>query len=290
MADYFAAQVASRRNRRPHEQAILTEHLTAIRVLQLAGSMSFATVDYLSRLLTETPGYSEFAVLDFHRVPTVSLAAVKLLAETLDALAARGLTIVLCGVDKSTGFLRGLSTLLGDTRANVRNFRKLDEAVEWAEDQMVYRYGGFTRLNERVPLAEQALLQDMSTEAVAAVRAQCIERQFPTSSRIIATGEASKALYFLLSGMVSVKLLGDIRLATLSAGTVFGEMALLGEPRSAEVWTDTAATCLELSLERFEVLRCEHPEIGARMLRNLASLLAERLTQANTKIEVLSAI
>jgi glutaminase len=89
--------------------------------------------------------------------------------------------------------------------------------------------------------------------------------------------------------MVSVKLPSGVRLATLDQGMEFGEMALLDERRTADVWADTDVTCLEIPLEEFNRFRAEHPHIGERIARNLASILAKRLILANAKIDLLSA-
>jgi glutaminase len=88
--------------------------------------------------------------------------------------------------------------------------------------------------------------------------------------------------------MVSVKLPGGARLATLAAGMVIGEMALLESHRSADVWSDTFVQCLELPLFAFFRFRERHAEIGERIIRNLARLLANRLIVANTKIDLLT--
>jgi glutaminase len=60
-------------------------------------------------------------------------------------------------------------------------------------------------------------------------------------------------------------------------------------PRSADVWADTAVACLEIELKHFNRFRKHYPEIGEQIMRNLATLLAKRLGQANTKIDLLSA-
>ena len=70
---------------------------------------------------------------------------------------------------------------------------------------------------------------------------------------------------------------------------LFPGSELLGEPRSADVWADTNVTCLELPIEEFNRFRREHPQIAECIARNLAAILAKRLIQANTKIDVLSA-
>jgi glutaminase len=88
--------------------------------------------------------------------------------------------------------------------------------------------------------------------------------------------------------MVSVKLPNGVRLATLVAGMVFGEMALLEDRRSADVWADTTVQCLELPLAAYAGFRERHAEVGERIVRNLAVLLAKRLIHANTKIDLLT--
>jgi glutaminase len=104
----------------------------------------------------------------------------------------------------------------------------------------------------------------------------------------LAADKPASSLIFLRSGMVSVKLPSGVRLATLSAGMVVGEMALLEDHRSADVWADTVVECLELPLDAYFAFRDRHQEVGERILRNLAVLLAKRLILANKKIELLT--
>jgi glutaminase len=89
--------------------------------------------------------------------------------------------------------------------------------------------------------------------------------------------------------MVSVKLPSGVRLASLDEGMEFGEMTLLGESRTADIWADTNVACLELPIGEFDRFRREHPAIGERIARNLAAILAKRLILANAKIDLLSA-
>ena len=88
--------------------------------------------------------------------------------------------------------------------------------------------------------------------------------------------------------MVHVTLPDGIRLATLTAGMAFGEMALLEPHRSADVLADMAATAFEVPLRDFERFRKQHPRAGERIMRNLAQLLADRLIVANAKVNLLT--
>jgi glutaminase len=96
------------------------------------------------------------------------------------------------------------------------------------------------------------------------------------------------SLFFLRSGVVHVTLPSGVRLATLTAGMAFGEMALLETHRSADVLADKAVTAFEVPLRDFQRFREAHPRTGERIMRNLAQLLADRLIVANTKVNLLT--
>jgi CRP-like cAMP-binding protein len=67
-------------------------------------------------------------------------------------------------------------------------------------------------------------------------------------------------------------------LATLAPGAIFGEMALVtGEARSAHVVATTDAEVLRLDFAALERIRRRFPYTGAKLFRNLARILAERL-------------
>jgi glutaminase len=97
------------------------------------------------------------------------------------------------------------------------------------------------------------------------------------------------SLFFLKSGVVHVRLPNGIRIATLTAGMAFGEMALLESHRSADVLADKSVTALEVPLADFHRFREKNPKVGERIMRNLAQLLADRLIVANTKVSLLTA-
>jgi glutaminase len=144
-------------------------------------------------------------------------------------------------------------------------------------------------LMDSVPLSEQELLHDMPAELVEEIVRVCTVQSYKAGDHIIAGGDASASIFFLLSGMVSVKLADGVRLATLVPGMAFGEMALVESHRGANVWADTAIKCLELPLDRFYGF-CEiYPKMGQRIMRNLAGLLSRRLGRANRRIDLLSA-
>ena len=197
--------------------------------------------------------------------------------------------MILSGIKRSS---RGVEALREWPAGHLelRDFYLLDTAIEWAEDQVVYRHGGAIDFHETTELSEQPLLAGLSAQELAehrrhSARCEAIAR----GEKIVAAGDPATSLFFLISGVVHVTLPDGVRLATLTAGTAFGEMALLETGRSADVLADMSATALEIPLRDFERFREQHPRTGERIMRNLAQLLADRLIVANTKVDLLTA-
>jgi len=288
IADYDIYGISSRRSRQPHEQQILDERHSDIRVVELVGALNFAAIDYVTRRLAGEPPNAPLLILDFRRVPDVTSAGAQLLGENLNILRNAGVTAILTGLDATSAVWKAISGRVAEP-ARLRRFALLDEAIEWAEDQVIYRYGGFTALKETSHLGEQALLADLAPDEISALADLSTPRRYEAGQRIISAGEPANSVFFLQSGMVSVKLPSGVRLASLGPGMEFGEMAIIERQRSADVWADTPVKCLELPLDSFADYRQLHPQIAMKIMRNLSALLARRLIIANTKVDLLSA-
>lgn len=288
MADYDIYGISSRRSRQPHEQQILDERHSDIRVLELVGAMNFGTIDYVTRRLSSEPPSAPLLIIDFRRVPDITAAGAELLADTLTALGNAGVTTILSGFEGTSPVWGAISARTAEPR-RLRRFALLDDAIEWAEDQVIYRFGGFTDVKESARLSEQALLAELDAEEIAAIVELSSTRHYAAGQRIISTGEPANSLFFLQSGMVSVKLPSGVRLASLGPGMEFGEMAILERSRSADVVADTPVTCLELPLDSFADYRRLHPQTALKIMRNLAAILTRRLVAANAKVDLLSA-
>jgi glutaminase len=285
VADYDFARV-SPRGRQPHEQRILDEHERDVRVLELTGTLTFANADLIARRIEMKPP-PHMLIVDFSRVPLMSAGAAKILKDLFSTLGALGTTPVLSGVERRSANWSMLAAQRIED-AGVRDFARLGEAIEWAEDQIIFRFGGFTNLTDTTNLGGQELLIGLPPEMVEEIGELGLVRHFHPGERIIAAGMASTSIFFLQSGMVSVKLADGVRLATLVPGTAFGEMALFEGHRTADVWADTPVYCIQLTLERFDGFRERHPQVGELIMRNLAGLLVRRLGRANRRIDLLS--
>ncbi|CAN5692817.1 glutaminase A [soil metagenome] len=287
-ASYDVGAVSSRRRRAPPEMALLEGHRAECTVLELAGALSFANVEYVSRRIRTVQPDLCFLILDFRRVSSVSEAASQLMAGALTDLAAHRVEVVFSGLAKGSAVELSLAPWL-EAEPRVRAIAVLDEAIEWAEDRIIERHGRPVDVTRRAALEEQELLAGLSGAEYAWLAAAAAAHDYPAGQRMITAGEDAGSVLFVESGAVSVRLPSGVRLATFSGGMAVGEMALLENSRSADVWADTAVTCRELSLTDFAAFREGHPKAAERIMANLARLLAQRLIVANSKIEALAA-
>jgi hypothetical protein len=101
--------------------------------------------------------------------------------------------------------------------------------------------------------------------------------------------DLSDSMFFVISGKVRARIrVGghDTSLGVMEAGEVFGEVAMLSQtPRSADVVAEGPTRLLRLTSERFHQLMDEHSRLAARLLYNMARLLATRLSDRNKEMQ-----
>ena len=115
--------------------------------------------------------------------------------------------------------------------------------------------------------------------AIANAISGCVEvASFKPGSSIIEESAPDNDLYFILAGVVSVRVSGR-EIAVRTAGQHIGEMALLdpGQTRSASAVADGEVVAARISASDFSGLADANP----RLWRNVARVLAERLRQRN---------
>lgn len=104
-------------------------------------------------------------------------------------------------------------------------------------------------------------------------------------------GEAGSEMYMLVSGRVRVfdTVPGgqEKTLVVLEPGAVFGEMALLTrQVRSANVVAEGPSEILRLDYQALERIRLRFPYTGAKLFRNLARMLSDRLRRVTADLTV----
>ncbi len=108
----------------------------------------------------------------------------------------------------------------------------------------------------------------------------------PAGTVLFKEGEAAGYMGMVLDGRLIVTKRNDEAsgkpLYSMSAGKVFGEMAILdGEPRSATVMAPVDTQIALLSREAFDRLCVERPVIALKILRRLGRLLSQRLRRTS---------
>ena len=142
-------------------------------------------------------------------------------------------------------------------------------------------------------MADNELCAGLDSEAIRRLESAAKPRRFEARATIIRAGESGESVYLLVYGGVSVTV--DVeggrsaRVATLSAGMTFGEMALLGENlRSANVSADSDVECWQLTVDDLATLGESDPGLRATVYENLARKLAGNLRCANAQVQALS--
>lgn len=111
--------------------------------------------------------------------------------------------------------------------------------------------------------------------------------RFPAGERVIAEGETERHLYLILSGSARVTR-GDIEVDVLEPGEHFGELALMAaRPRAASITAATELEAARLSIDQFETLAAEHPDVALRLVRTLIAGVGEQLSAMTDSVGAL---
>jgi SulP family sulfate permease len=137
--------------------------------------------------------------------------------------------------------------------------------------------------------ADLDVFRDLSETELATLRAMLEARHYTTGDVVIAEGAEGSELFLVVRGSASMRLRqqdgGVTRLASFSAGTVLGELAVLDRaPRSATVLADEELVCLVPTEAAFQEIKARHPAIAINLIINLAREVSGRLRRATRTI------
>ena len=286
----------SRRTRDAGDTGLLRQHGQRILMIELEGPMFFASAEQLhNRVDAAIAGKARYVILDIARVNEVDSTGARILRQTWERVRAAGADLLLCGQDehRQTGSMlrdHGIEELLGAQRT----FADLDRALEWCENDLLAALKSGGHSADEIAFEGLDIARGLTPGECALVRSALTRATFAPGDTVFAEGDAGDALYIILRGSASVRLkrriIGNsdqayLRLITFSAGTVFGEMALLDrQARSATVTSDEALVCHVLERRGFEELAAAHPRIGMQLLANLGRSLSLRLRDTNRSL------
>jgi CRP-like cAMP-binding protein len=133
------------------------------------------------------------------------------------------------------------------------------------------------------------LFTGFDDEEIDAFVAAADRRSVPADHVFYRMGTLNSSLFIVIAGSVKIDRLGsaeDIPLATLGAGQTFGEMSFMDGSRTSATVTATAPTdVLEITREAVDQLLGKKPNMSAKLWRNFALDLKQRLTKTNELID-----
>jgi len=296
---YTGNFIRSKKIRNREAMNILSEKGELIKIYELSGSLFFGTCD---KLLAELEGnLDSFAIiLDLKRVHTIDLTGAQLLKQIVERIREKGNYFLVSYLtpdgDQENAHLYKLMEDVGVISAIGADFifHDTDHAQEWAEDTLIQReLAAVTVKRQKVALKNFGVFKDLSEEQLDIIRTHMHSQHFKAKDVVFKEGDDGDKIYFLLSGAVSIlaKLSGNShkrRLATFGEGVFFGDMAILeGKPRSATVRADSETETLFMTVDEFNLLVKNKPNLASKMLLGMTRELSYRLRLTTIEVRTL---
>jgi anti-anti-sigma regulatory factor len=290
---YRADTARSKRMREPRLMEFLASAGRRIVVFELEGPIFFGTAEKLAREIeTEATADVAFVILDLRRVKELDGTGASILAQTATRLRTEGRHLLFSHLEDNAlavGAVRDAGLSL--TQETV--FADTDAALEWAEDRLITTQQGLGASAAELVIGDIPVLAGLSDSDKALIAERLCRADYGPGDVVIRQGDTDRSLFIVAKGTTTVRVNVEgngrqVRLASYSRGTVFGEMALLDrQPRSATVIADDDVVCYVLSEDAFNALIAERPLIAVHLLANLARELSFRLRNATRMISEL---
>jgi MFS superfamily sulfate permease-like transporter len=282
------AKVRSKRIRSHVEQDCLRRHGDDIKILDLQGALFFGNAYNLTEEMRSIEREARIIILNCRKISNVDHSGLRMLGDMIVRLKRHGKLLAIS--DDRSKCVEDFSRL--QTKGcGWHCFVTVDEALEWAENQILDAHLGKNRLRE-VTFEQSDLANDMTQTELAALMSNMSIEQFEKGSALCRTGDPSDRIWILTRGAVSVRVSGPdagTRLAMLGPGCTVGEMGLLtGRSRSADVWADDAVTAYVLTAKKFDEIQHENPKLGQRLLLSIARQLTRRLVETSEELRLVN--
>lgn len=289
-SEYTCDLVRSRKRRDPVDDALLSEKAANIHVLALEGAIFFGTADkLLDGIETVVKKGARCVILDLRHVTDIDSTGARMMLEIFDKLRKQRIPLLISHLKSGSHRCKTLADAgLLAALAPDKLWHDTDRAIEWAEDFLIIEERG--KVAEQVQaLEQQAIFRGLDQQETRLACATFTYRRYDKGAVLFRQGDPGREMFIIGSGSASVHLPdsdgGTTRLITFSAGTLFGEIAILDrQPRSATVVADGELDCYVLEEEAFDALKIESPSIAIQLLINLATQMATHLRNNNRTI------
>ena len=271
-------------------------------IIKLHGFLFFGTAHALlerirSRIADpETPAV-RFLVLDFSSVTGLDSSAALSFAKIHAMCASEQISVVFAALKESSRTVLDQVVIAEGDDADLRVFTDADRGVQWCEDRLLASRMTGAEGSDDARSAWKAISDTGGFTGATGFDSRLLaymqRMDLHPGDTLIRQGDDAKDLYFLDSGRLTAHLESDdggpsVRLRTLKAGTVVGELTLyLGTARSATVIADSPSRVYRLPYVALQALEREEPKLAAALHRWLAGLMARRIVDSNRTIAAL---
>jgi len=302
----------STRLRDPQAASLLESASAAIRIYELTGDLGFVTTEVIIATMLKEADSAGFFLLDMKRVFTVDAASVNLFAQLCRNLHKAGKFLFFTHTDDKFAFARDLWLRVQSAgMLDPFQFPDNDHALEWCENRLLGQlrdgqvrerrtagapgYAGPERrgVAGSAGMARQPLLRGLDPAEIAFLLGLMQPREFGVAETIMRQHDAGDEIFFIERGEVSVGLTTGRkrnRLAVLTSGMVFGELALVERNvrRTADVYAKTAVRCRVLPASLLEAQTGALADaVRHKLLRNVNLLLLEHMRRDHLQIRML---
>jgi SulP family sulfate permease len=295
----YGHQVSSKQHRLPAEKEVLRQRGALTTICELQGSLFFGTADQLFTELEPDLKRCRYLILDFRRVQSVDFTAAHLLEQIEALLTERRAHLIFTNLPASLPTGQPLQAYFDQVglvkpSQNVKIVDRLDDALEWTEDQILLQANLLSNREENpLELSEFDLLHGLEAADLLAALKPCVtDQSFDPGQNIFKKGNASDELFLIRRGTVRIQLpLGDGKhhhLGTFARGHFIGDMAFLDRGvRSADAVALTPTDVFVISRARFDAVAKTHPTLAAKIFARLARALALRVRQVDAELRAL---
>jgi SulP family sulfate permease len=287
---FFGHQIRSKKVRSWEDTKVLDSLGKKIVVFELHGPIFFGSGDNLVKEIHESMDGTSYCILDLKRVNEIDSTGAKSIIRASRSLQKENKKLLISYLHEGRT-LREFLTVFGFEQefGEDRIFPDTDTALEMAENELL-RSEGLKVETEEIELGRVDVLMDFTEAEVHSLKDRLVRKEYQVDEKVIGTQEVSRDLFFLTHGSVSIRISlsgkGQTkRLATYSAGAIFGEMAFLdGAPRSAEVTCDEKSVVYSITYNEFESLSRKEPELALKLIKSIAIEITRRLRTTSMEI------
>jgi SulP family sulfate permease len=291
------ASMRSNVDRPSSQQKILRKRGGQIHILKLRGYLFFGTAHSLFQSLKELLGNGRipmlrYVVIDFRRVTGLDSSTEISFVKMMRLACERRVCLVCTAVSNRIRLQLDRMRIGAQDIVDIRYFPDLDHGLQWCEDEILASDDATPKAS--VPSADDRLHQLFPDcipmeKLTSYMERLCIAR----GEFLIRQGAPANHLFFIEQGELSVQLEIEgskpLRLRTMRAGTVFGEIALyLDVPRSVSVVATKNSVYYRLSRQALKSMERKDPDLAIAFQGYLIRLLSDRLVDLNRTLQDLS--